>query len=343
MFISNTSYNSSDLERGEILEHKMNTEEMLAALKDSKRVVELKYQNILVEKGNFESKLLCLNQSNELMQVNQIFLGDKSQILQLKSQVKNESLEERVRSLEHEKEEQTEICAEIQQNLIQKTSEYEAKIRSMQLELDSRIDELDVTKKDDVEKVKNHYFELFHEKAAELNSLRTELEACESSLKSYKAKCNDLEYREQELSDLVDKIRSDSRCSKEELEIRERLEDYLAENSQLQEQIDVVKRNFHEMKEREKEIIAEFSLRSDEMSALLSEKDSQIEKLSSAYDAITDDSNTSAANVDVLTPTNCESELQPISETVEDKQCLMVNGGTSQNLKKKKRRKKSKV
>ena len=52
----------------------MNTEEMLAALKDSKRVVELKYQNILVEKGNFESKLLCLNQSNELMQVNQIFI-----------------------------------------------------------------------------------------------------------------------------------------------------------------------------------------------------------------------------------------------------------------------------
>ena len=47
----------------------MNTEEMLAALKDSKRVVELKYQNILVEKGNFESKLLCLNQSIELMQV----------------------------------------------------------------------------------------------------------------------------------------------------------------------------------------------------------------------------------------------------------------------------------
>jgi len=309
-------------ERGEILERKMNTEEMLAALKDSKRVVELKYQNILVEKGNFESKLLCLNQSNELMQV------------------KNQSLEERVRSLEHEKEDQTEICAEIQQNLIQKTSEYEAKIRSMQLELDSRIDELDVTKKVDVEKVKNHYFELFHEKAAELNSVRTDLESCESSLKSYKTKCSDLEYREQELSDLVDRIRSDSRCSKEDLEIRERLEDYLAKNSRLQEQIDVIKRNFQEMRGREKEIIAEFSSRSDEMSALLSEKEIQIEKLTSANVAIMDESNTS---VDVLTPNNCESELQPISETVEDKQCLMVNGGTSQSLKKKKRRKKSKV
>ena len=246
-----------------------------------------------------------------------------------------------MRSLEHEKDDQTEICAEIQQNLIQKTSEYEAKIRSMQLELDSRIDELDVTKKVDVEKVKNHYFELFHEKAAELNSVRTELESCESSLKSYKAKCSDLEYREQELSDLVDKIRSDSRCSKEDLEIRERLEDYLAENSRLQEQIDIIKRNFQEMKGREKEIIAEFSSRSEEMSALLSEKEIQIEKLTSANDAIAADE--SSISVDVMTPKNCESELQSISEAVEDKQCPMVNGGTSQSLKKKKRRKKSKV
>merc|ERR1711974_301545 len=116
--------------------------------------------------------------------------------------------------------------------------------------------------------------------------------------------------------------------------------DYLAKNSRLQEQIDVIKRNFQEMRGREKEIIAEFSSRSDEMSALLSEKEIQIDKLTSANMGIMDESNTS---VDVLTPNNCESELQPISETVEDKQCLMVNGGTSQSLKKKKRRKKSKV
>ena len=47
----------------------MNTEERLAALKDSKRVVELKYQNVLMEKPGFESKIRALNQSNELMQV----------------------------------------------------------------------------------------------------------------------------------------------------------------------------------------------------------------------------------------------------------------------------------
>ena len=47
----------------------MNTEEWLAALKDSKRVVELKYQNVLMEKLGFESKIRALNQSNEHMQV----------------------------------------------------------------------------------------------------------------------------------------------------------------------------------------------------------------------------------------------------------------------------------
>ena len=120
--------------------------------------------------------------------------------------MKNQSLEERLIVLEREKVEQTDICAQIQQNLIQKSSEYESQIQSMQQELDSRIDELDVTQKDDVEKVKSHYFELFHEKASEVNTVRTELEACEETLEAYKAKCKDLEYREQELSDLVDKI-----------------------------------------------------------------------------------------------------------------------------------------
>ena len=306
---------------------------MLAALKDSKRVVELKYQNILVEKGNFDSKLLCLNQSNELMQVEKNLNNFSTIFRSAPRQVKNQSLEERVRSLEREKEDQTEICAEIQQNLIQKTSEYEVKIRTMQLELDSRIDELDVTKKVDVEKVKNHYFELFHEKAAELNTVRTELEASELTLKSLKARCSDLEYREQELSDLVDRLRH----SKEDIEIKERLEDYHAKNARLQDQIDILTRNFSEMKGREKEIIAEFSSRSEKMSALLSEKDAQLEKLTSAYDAIAVENCTSTK---ILTPKHCKSEPQP---TQEDKDCLVVNGASSQSLKKKKRRKKSKI
>ena len=56
-------------EYADITEQKTNIDERLGVLKDSKRVVELKYQNILTEKSSLQNKVLGLNQSNELMQV----------------------------------------------------------------------------------------------------------------------------------------------------------------------------------------------------------------------------------------------------------------------------------
>ena len=240
--------------------------------------------------------------------------------------MKNQSLEERLTVLEAEKVEQTEICAEIQQNLIQKSSEYESQIRSMQLELDSRIDELDVTKKVDVEKVKNHYFELFHEKASEVNTVRSELETCEESLQMYKAKCKDLEYREEELSDLVDKIRSDSSGSNEDSQMKEKIYKIQENNTQLQEKVDTIKANFSGMKQREKEIIAAFAARSEEMSALLSEKDDQIIKLTSGN-----------------TPSNSTQSVPVDDVNLQDprqESTVVENGVQAQAPKKKKKRNK---
>ena len=102
-------------------------DESLIAFKDCKRVVELRYKNILVEKSELDQKVKFLTQQSELLQV------------------KNQSLEERLLQLESEKTEQTEILAQIQENLIQKTSEHESEIRSMQVELDKRLDEINVT------------------------------------------------------------------------------------------------------------------------------------------------------------------------------------------------------
>jgi hypothetical protein len=209
----------------------------------------------------------------------------------------------------------------------------------MQLELDSRIDELDVTKKDDVEKVKNHYFELFHEKASEVSSVRTELEACEENLESYKAKCSDLEYREQELSDLVDKIRSNPEQSKDDVDIKGKLDEYLSENTLLQERIHVIRKSFDEMKEREQEMIIIFSTRSEEMSALLSEKDGQIMQLNSHVKTLSANSNKlSKSSQPNLLETN-----NPKSQDISDEKAPMQNGEQHQNMKKKKRRKKSKI
>ena len=254
--------------------------------------------------------------------------------------MKNQSLEERLIVLEREKVEQTDICAQIQQNLIQKSSEYESQIQSMQQELDSRIDELDVTQKDDVEKVKSHYFELFHEKASEVNTVRTELESCEETLEAYKAKCKDLEYREQELSDLVDKIRSNpSSFDHDDTDIKLKLEEYVETNTRLHGRIDVIKANFDEMKKRENEIISVFATRSQEMSALLADKDAQVIKLNSVLKILkaqTENSNTLPKS------SQCESNIQETQEPKEEYDNL-VYGGHLQNKKKRRNRKKTKV
>ena len=251
--------------------------------------------------------------------------------------MKNQSLEERLAVLEKEKIEQTEICAQIQQNLIQKTSEYEAQIRDMQMELDSRIDELDVTKKVDVEKVKNHYFELFHEKASELNTVRIELEKREEDLSMFKTRCKDLEYREQELSDMVDKIRSNHSASKGDSDTQKKIDEYTEENTQLKENIIKIRRHFDDLKEREGEIVSMFEIRSEEMIALLSEKDDQIMKLTSVIGACrpeTKDCNT--------LPKSSQYQLEPSiqnSQELNGDSASLLNGIPAHNQKKKKKKK----
>jgi len=236
-------------------------DESLIALKDCKRVVELRYKNVLIEKTELDQKIECLTQQNELLQV------------------KNQSLEERLATLENEKSEQTEILAEIQQNLIQKTSEYESQIRCMQVELDFRLDEVNVIKKEDVDKVKEHYIELFEEKAAEVMSLRNDLEASNTLIEEYKLKCTDLEYREEELNDLVNKMRTDN-MKVEESDINNKLEASYSKTIILQEKLEIIKIGFEEMKNREKERIAKFESTIENLHLVIAEKNNEILKLS---------------------------------------------------------------
>ena len=235
-------------------------DESLIALKDCKRVVELRYKNILAEKSDLDQKVESLTQQSELLQV------------------KNQSLEERLLQLENEKTEQTDILAQIQENLIKKTSEHESQVRGMQVELDRRLDEINVTQKEDVNKVKGHYIELFDEKASEVLSLRTDLEKNINLLEEYKRKCTDLEYREQELNDLVNKMRSNP-SNIEESETKSKLEASYSQTILLQGKLDTIKAGFEEMKKRENERIKQFDSSIEKLHLIISDKDQEILKL----------------------------------------------------------------
>jgi len=235
-------------------------DESLIALKDCKRVVELRYKNILAEKSDLDQKVESLTQQSELLQV------------------KNQSLEERLLQLENEKSEQTDILAQIQDNLIKKTSEHESQVRSMQVELDKRLDEINITQKEDVNKVKGHYIELFDEKASEVLSLRTDLEKNLDLVEEYKRKCSDLEYREQELNDLVNKMRSNP-STIEENDTKSKLEASYSKTILLQGKLDTIKAGFEEMKKREKERIQQFDSSIEKLHLIISDKDQEILKL----------------------------------------------------------------
>jgi len=133
-------------------------DETLCELKECKRAVEIRYKNILSEVSEQSNKYESLVEQN-------VYLESS-----------NFNLQERVKQLETEKNEQTEILADVQQTLLLKSSEYENEIRVMQIELGNRLDEINVVKKEDVDKVKGHYRELFQEKASEVMILRDEAE-----------------------------------------------------------------------------------------------------------------------------------------------------------------------
>jgi len=230
----------------------------LVALKDSKRVVELKFQNLLSEKEGWARTVESLGQEADLLQV------------------KNQSLEERLVSLQHERDDQTEILAEIQSSLVQRTSGHEAEVRRMQEELDRRLDEIIATKLEDVEAVKEHYVRLFNEKAAELMLVRGELDAREGELGSCQARCRDLEYREQELSDLVSRMRENPEHVVGHHEVKKKLADYEASTRQLAHRLKGVQEAFGVLKRQEAERVDTFARECEELRAELRLRDAQL-------------------------------------------------------------------
>merc|ERR1711915_468060 len=127
-------------------------------------------------------------------------------------------------------------------------------------------------------KVKGHYIQLFDEKASEVMSLRTELEKCNILIEDYKRKCKDLEYREEELSDLVNKMRAEP-PSVEEDDTKMKLEASLSKTILLQEKLDSIRHGFEEMKVREKVRVSQFEVNIEKLNSVICNKDRIISEL----------------------------------------------------------------
>ena len=243
--------------------------ETLHALKDSKRVVELKFQNSLLDKSKLDNKVESLTQQTELLQV------------------KNCSLEERLETLESEKHEQTLILAELQQNLVERTSFYESQIRDMQIELNCRVEEINLTRVEDVEKVRDQYVQLFNEKAAELMEVRAELETCQAELVCSGRKLSDLEYREQELNDIINKMRENPDHQSVLNSTNLKLEQYVKNSELLHAKFKEIHNEFNLVKTKDAENLHKLTKELCDMQAKLDKRDREILNLEQKINAFT--------------------------------------------------------
>lgn len=236
-------------------------DESLCALKECKRVVEIRYKNILTDMSEQSNKLSTLAQQN------------------IHLQASNKSLQDQIYSLEHEKHEQTEILAELQQNLVFKSSEYENQIRNMQVELGNRLDEINGVKREDVNKVKSHYMDLFQEKASEVMILREEAERLNKIIDEYKSKVKDLEFREEELNSIVNKMREGKCLDKEAADFQNQLQLSLNTSKKLQERVEQISQQFETLKDQKQSQFEKFDFHILELQKVIRDKDIQIDSL----------------------------------------------------------------
>lgn len=289
----------------------------MCALKECKRAVEIRYKNVLTEISEQTVKLESLHHENNLLKNS------------------NKSFESRLNILDSEKIEQTEIIAELQQNLILKSSEYENQIRNMQIELGNRLDEINDVQKEDVDKVKGHYRELFQEKASEVMILREEAERLNKIIENYQSKVKDLEYREEELNNIVNKMREGGISNDSNDALQTQLSESMNKSKLLQERVTTIGEQFKLMKENNSIQIKQFDFHIHELKQVIRDKDFEIEILKGTQ---------------VSNNTLRDSNNAIVSEIPSHKNCQITeqnnNSGTAIlqcKSKQKKKKKKSKV
>lgn len=285
----------------------------MQALKECKRAVEIRYKNIITEKSELSTTFESLQKQNVVLEA------------------QCNSLNLRLNQLESEKAEQTEIMAELQQNLIIKTSEYESQIRNMQIELGNRLDEINDVQKEDVDKVKDHYIGLFHEKASEVRVLREEVEQLNSSIEDYKSKVSDLEYREEELANIVNKMREGKIGKEENLELSRKIDTSYSNTQQLEGRIKMLNDKFLQLQENNSNQLLKFDFHILELQKIIRDKDLEIDTLKKD---LNDNENKESKN--------STEPSQKISQLKQDEiNCPSVLGGVRPRNKKKKKKQKT--
>lgn len=195
----------------------------LDALRQSKRLVENKYQSAI------ETSELQARQIEELT---------------VEKMCLQEELLQKASNLEA-----------IQQEFELQSTMYESTISEMQGELDKRLDEMTVSKEEDTEVIRQTFAQLFDEKARELNTIETEYQKCRANLDAANRRLVESDYREQELTSLLQRKTSFEDSGKQ---VQEQMELISQHSAALEEQLTLLKSQYDLLEQSYLNAVAQF-------------------------------------------------------------------------------------
>merc|ERR1712064_231593 len=205
----------------------------------------------------------------------------------------------------------------------------------------NRLDEINDVQKEDVDKVKGHYRELFQEKASEVMILREEAERLNKIIENYQSKVKDLEYREEELNNIVNKMREGGISNDSNDALQTQLSESMTKSKFLQERVTTIGEQFKLLKENNSIQLKQFDFHIHELKKVIRDKDFEIEILKG----------TQVPNSDLVSNNSLrDSNNAIVSEIPSHKNCQITeqNNNSEKNIlqcksKQKKKKKKSKV
>lgn len=196
----------------------------------------------------------------------------------------------------------------------------------MQIELGNRLDEINGVKKDDVNKVKSHYMDLFQEKASEVMILREEAERLNGIVDEYKSKVKDLEFREEELNNIVNKMREGKCLNDETADFQNKLRDSLQNSHHLQEKVEKISKQFETLREDKQSQFERFDFHILELQKVIRDKDVELDTLKQKLS-------------DTVNDNTQDTDIDDLSHNNNTQKCHDIIHSKSRNKKKKKKSK----
>ena len=203
-----------EAEKNELVGESSHHVDVVKALREGKRSVELKLQSVMRDYDTMSGK----------------YEASKAKVAGFETEKKKRK---------------NSSVGHLEQRLAESESLYESKMAEMQEELALRLEEINENKEVEMRKVKERYIQLFNEKAEQLHSEQEAHKDSKRKVEEADKRIVELEYREVEMQTMMDNTRESI-----DKKFREKVEEYNVETAKMAEHTEMLEKELERIREQ---------------------------------------------------------------------------------------------